>query len=68
MQRLFVVDFGGRRPAGSEVIGGLNVEDAQTILSKNPEHIGGYKLAQSVFSGMESKFGLKFPKYLGSAN
>ena len=38
LQRIFVVDFGGRRPAGSEVIGGLNVEDAQAILSKNPEH------------------------------
>jgi len=68
LQRIFVVDFGGRRPAGSEVVGGLSVEDQQSILSKNPDHVGGYKLAQSVFSGMQQKFGLSFPMYQKASN
>ena len=64
LQRTFVVDFGGRRPAGSEVIGGLNVEDPDRCLSTNRDHIGGYKLALSTFNGMESKFGLQFPRFV----
>ena len=30
-----------------------------------PDHIGGYRLVHSTFSGVESRFGLVFPK-LGS--
>ena len=59
LQRLFYVDFGGKRPTGSEVKVPLS---ASEMLSQNHDHIGGYKLAQTTFAGMESKFGLIFPK------
>ena len=60
LQRMFYIDFGGKRPAGSELKVPLQ---ASEMLSQNKDHIGGYKLALSTFSGMESKFGLFFPKY-----
>lgn len=60
LQRLFVVDFGGSRPAGSEqkIPGG-----AQEIRSTNPDHIGGYQIALPIFTGIESKFGLCLPRF-----
>ena len=57
LQRLFYIDFGGRRPAGSPVT------TASEVLSSHPDHIGGYKLAYNTFTGMESKFGLSFPRF-----
>lgn len=57
LQRVFYVDFGGRRPTGSESVGEKIVGT-----SHNPNHIGGYQLALSTFNGMESKFGLYFPR------
>lgn len=60
LQRLFYVDFGGNRPAGSEAKVPLQ---ASEMLSQNSDHVGGYKLALTTFSGMESKFGLFFPKF-----
>lgn len=60
LQRLFYIDFGGKRPTGSEVKVPLS---ATEMVSQNPDHIGGYKLALTTFKGMESKFGLMFPKF-----
>jgi len=33
------------------------------IKSVNPDHIGGYALALPIMAGIESKFGLVFPKF-----
>ncbi|XP_034248789.1 calcium-binding mitochondrial carrier protein Aralar1 isoform X3 [Thrips palmi] len=62
LQRLFYVDFGGTRPAGSE----LNVPAvgiADEVKSTNPDHVGGYQVALPIFQGIESKFGLCLPKF-----
>jgi solute carrier family 25 aspartate/glutamate transporter 12/13 len=60
LQRLFFIDFGGRRPTGSEAkIPGQTAD----IKSLNRDHIGGYSLALATFTGMESKFGLFLPKF-----
>nr|XP_033337330.1 calcium-binding mitochondrial carrier protein Aralar1 isoform X4 [Megalopta genalis] len=62
LQRLFVVDFGGSRPAGSELkIPATGV--AQAIRSTNPDHIGGYQIALPIFTGIETKFGLCLPRF-----
>lgn len=62
LQRLFVVDFGGSRPAGSEQrIPGTGV--AHELRSTNPDHIGGYQIALPIFTGIESKFGLCLPRF-----
>ena len=60
IQRVFFVDFGGSKPSGSyrECL-----SDGARLSSSNPDHIGGYSVAQPVFVGMESKFGLYFPKF-----
>ncbi|XP_013779332.1 calcium-binding mitochondrial carrier protein Aralar1-like [Limulus polyphemus] len=60
LQRFFYVDFGGRPPQGSEVTVPVQPSEKR---SEHPDHIGGYKLARAVFSGMESKFGLFLPRY-----
>ena len=57
MQRVFFIDFGGSKPSGS------SRESVGEVTSQNPDHIGGYAVAQPIFIGMESKFGLFFPKY-----
>ncbi|KAG9509229.1 Calcium-binding mitochondrial carrier protein Aralar1 [Fragariocoptes setiger] len=59
LQRLFYIDFGGRRPAGSETKVPVQVSEMK---SHNPDHIGGYSLALATFTGVESKFGLFLPK------
>ncbi|XP_076631815.1 calcium-binding mitochondrial carrier protein Aralar1 isoform X5 [Colletes latitarsis] len=62
LQRLFVVDFGGSRPTGSEQkVPATGV--AQEIRSTNPDHIGGYQIALPIFTGIESKFGLCLPRF-----
>ena len=33
------------------------------LKSGNPDHIGGYALALPILAGIESKFGLVFPKF-----
>ncbi|XP_005095774.2 calcium-binding mitochondrial carrier protein Aralar2 [Aplysia californica] len=63
LQRLFYVDFGGSRPEGSEAKS-VHLED---ILSRNPDHIGGYRMALATFDGIESKFGLMLPKFKPSS-
>jgi solute carrier family 25 aspartate/glutamate transporter 12/13 len=57
LQRVLYIDFGGSRPVGSQA-------EAAKDLSKSehPDHIGGYKVAATIFRGMESKFGLLLPK------
>uniref|UniRef100_A0A1I7SGX6 Calcium-binding mitochondrial carrier protein Aralar1 n=1 Tax=Bursaphelenchus xylophilus TaxID=6326 RepID=A0A1I7SGX6_BURXY len=60
LQRLFYVDFGGTRPAGSEVSAPQSVVDRASV---NPDHVGGYRLAAATFSGIEHKFGLFLPKF-----
>ncbi|XP_044761097.1 calcium-binding mitochondrial carrier protein Aralar1 isoform X1 [Coccinella septempunctata] len=57
LQRMLYIDFGGTRPSGSEL---KVMEEAK---SRNPDHVGGYSVCLPIFSGIESKFGLCFPKY-----
>ncbi|XP_076092098.1 electrogenic aspartate/glutamate antiporter SLC25A13, mitochondrial-like isoform X1 [Mytilus galloprovincialis] len=59
LQRTFRIDFGGRRPEGSEA----SATKIEEQLSRNPDHIGGYRLAKATFAGMEAKFGLMLPKF-----
>lgn len=60
LQRMFYVDFGGYRPAGSH--SSVPIHPGE-LKSDNADHIGGYRLALPVFSGIESKFGLCLPKF-----
>ncbi|XP_015126251.1 calcium-binding mitochondrial carrier protein Aralar1 isoform X1 [Diachasma alloeum] len=62
LQRLFVVDFGGTRPTGSEQkVPSTGVADE--IKSTNPDHIGGYEVALPILTGIETKFGLCLPRF-----
>ena len=36
---------------------------ADMYRASNPDHIGGFQVAMPIFSGIESKFGLVFPKF-----
>lgn len=36
---------------------------AEVMKSTNPDHIGGYQVAIPILKGIETKFGLCFPKY-----
>ncbi|XP_071478145.1 electrogenic aspartate/glutamate antiporter SLC25A12, mitochondrial-like [Diadema antillarum] len=60
LQRAIPIDFGGRRPEGSEVKTPTHPADLPPV---NPDHIGGMQLAVATFSGVESKFGLFLPKF-----
>ncbi|XP_047503160.1 calcium-binding mitochondrial carrier protein Aralar1 isoform X3 [Pieris napi] len=59
LQRLFYVDFGGSRPAGSELTVATPVEEAK----KKPHHIGGYQVATPILTGLETKFGISLPRF-----
>ncbi|XP_052265323.1 electrogenic aspartate/glutamate antiporter SLC25A13, mitochondrial-like isoform X2 [Dreissena polymorpha] len=59
LQRTFYYDFGGRRPEGSAA----KPTHLQEQLSRNPDHIGGFRMALATFDGMESKLGLCLPKF-----
>ncbi|XP_059620900.1 calcium-binding mitochondrial carrier protein Aralar1 isoform X2 [Phlebotomus argentipes] len=61
LQRLFVVDFGGNRPAGSDVKKVKTVEPK--VFKQNPDHIGGYQAAVPIINGIETKFGLSLPRF-----
>jgi len=52
LQRYLYVDFGGSRPTGQSA-----------VAEHNPDLVGGYKAARPIFTGVESKFGLLFPKF-----
>lgn len=54
---LFIV----RRPTGSELKVAAGIGEGKK--PSNPDHIGGYSVALPIFSGIESKFGLCFPKF-----
>jgi len=58
LQRWLYVDFGGSRPSGTLAEG-----TAGALASTNPDHLGGYQVARPIFTGVESKFGLLFPKF-----
>ncbi|XP_002740606.1 electrogenic aspartate/glutamate antiporter SLC25A12, mitochondrial-like [Saccoglossus kowalevskii] len=60
LQRQFVIDFGGKRPGGSESKVAPHLSDLPPV---NPDHIGGMRLAVATFAGVESKFGLWLPKF-----
>lgn len=62
LQRLFYVDFGGSRPSGSDVKNAPPTLDAEKIKT-NADHIGGYRAAIPLLSGIETKFGLSFPRF-----
>ena len=61
LQRVFYIDFGGSKPTGSyrESFTG----PVSSSASIYPDHVGGFSVAQPIFVGMESKFGLYFPKF-----
>lgn len=62
LQRMFYVDFGGSRPSGSDVKNALPTLDTEKFKS-NTDHIGGYRAAIPLLSGIETKFGLSFPRF-----
>jgi len=61
LQRMFYIDFGGTRPAGSEAEAPAG--PAELAKSSNPDHVGGFQVAMPIFSGIETKFGLVLPKF-----
>ncbi|XP_055301851.1 calcium-binding mitochondrial carrier protein Aralar1 isoform X1 [Sitodiplosis mosellana] len=62
LQRLFYVDFGGSRPSGSDVKKSSSTLDSAKV-QVNAHHIGGYRAAVPLITGIETKFGLSFPKF-----
>lgn len=48
-------------PTGSE--SEVPAGSAELSRSSNPDHIGGYQIANPIFMGIESKFGLVLPKF-----
>jgi len=59
LQRYFYIDFGGSRPTGQM----SESTEGPAQHSSNPDHVGGYQVARPIFTGVESKFGLLFPKF-----
>lgn len=51
LQRLFKVDFGGTRPTGEDYAMPVT-PDRLYGRSDNPDHVGGYSMANAVFAGM----------------
>jgi solute carrier family 25 aspartate/glutamate transporter 12/13 len=61
LQRFFYIDFGkGPKPQPSSAF----PPSSPTLSSSYsfPDHVGGYRIAHSTFSNVESRFGLIFPK------
>ncbi|CAF1421363.1 unnamed protein product [Adineta steineri] len=66
LQRSFNIDFQGRKLEGSKHVDQqqYSAKTRSSILhSTNPDHIGGFHLAEATFEGIETRFGLAFPKY-----
>ncbi|CAF0838050.1 unnamed protein product [Adineta steineri] len=66
LQRALNVDFQGRKLDGSKHVDQeqYSAKSRQSIiLSANSDHVGGFHLAQATFEGIETRFGLAFPKY-----
>lgn len=58
---LFFLYFFFSRPSGSEKL--VTVQGAgDGITPLNSDHIGGYHAVRPILEGLESKFGLVFPK------
>ncbi|CAH8515630.1 unnamed protein product [Schistosoma turkestanicum] len=57
LQRYLNFDFGGRELSGKPIS-----HRVQSV-PNGSDHIGGYQYATATFSGIESRFGLCFPKY-----
>ena len=70
VQRLLYIDFGGSRwslaslapprPSGSQreaTTGCAGLQQSQAT-----DHLGGYAVAGPIFAGIDSKFGLRFPR------
>lgn len=55
---MLYVDFGGSRPAGSDV-----AQTKQELSKLNPDHVGGYQAALPMLNGIETKFGLSLPRF-----
>lgn len=62
LQRVFYVDFGGSRPTGSDVKHVSSTLDTAKH-QINVDHIGGYRAAVPLITGIETKFGLSFPRF-----
>lgn len=65
LQRMFYVDFGGSRPTGSDIKKASSTLDTEKV-KFNADHIGGYRAAVPLISGIETKFGLSFPRFSSS--
>lgn len=65
LQRVFYVDFGGTRPTGSDIKKASSTLDSEKI-KINTDHIGGYRAAVPLLNGIETKFGLSFPRFASS--
>lgn len=63
LQRLFYVDFGGNKPAGSGTDGTPKKVNWEGSFPVNSDHIGGYHAAVPVLTRIESKFGLFLPRF-----
>ncbi|UJR25584.1 hypothetical protein I4U23_006928 [Adineta vaga] len=66
LQRALNMDFQGRKLEGSKHVDQEQYSSksrASIILSANTDHVGGFHLAQATFEGIETRFGLAFPKY-----
>ena len=57
---MLIEGFFCSRPTGSQAT--VLVRSVDQLKSENPEHIGGYSLAKPILAGIESKFGLVFPR------
>ncbi|CAF1253170.1 unnamed protein product [Adineta ricciae] len=71
LQRALNVDFQGRKLEGSKHLDQQQYSPksrSSIILSRNPDHVGGFHLAQATFEGIETRFGLAFPKYKSSSS
>lgn len=58
-----------RRPSGSEhTIPTSNVAALNDLKPSNADHIGGYRVALPIIEGIETKFGLSFPRFKVSSS
>lgn len=65
LQRTFYVDFGGSRPAGSE-LQKIAAPSMLTGKNDNADHVGGYRAALPMLNGIETKFGLSLPRFVST--
>ncbi|CAF4404614.1 unnamed protein product, partial [Rotaria socialis] len=71
LQRSLNIDFQGRKLEGSKHVDQEQYSPkirSSIILSTNSDHVGGFHLAQATFEGIETRFGLAFPKYKSSTS